>query len=246
MNDPHLTLTQAVLDEIESLREQGELGQGPRVESRCYVCCEVESRDLVNKLIGQGYTNRQITECCDDINALRTAAEDKRIIGAREVWNHRRNHFNVQDPAMAAIREVVERRAKAANRDYLNGIGHAITPYAVVETTMVRGFQRHLANPEAEGPNVKETLEAAKTLHIMETQDEGGRDIAQMMATMDRIISAADKFIPDELKEAFIAEVEGKPLSKPLAVLTERVHDQAERVVKDFSPPRTLDDGDEL
>lgn len=245
MTKPELTLTQAVLDEIERLHDAGEL-EAPTVEPRCYVCCEVQSRDLVNKLIGQGYTNRQITESCAVINAEREAAEDKRIIGARTVWEHRRAHFNVQDPAMAAIREVVERRAKANNRDFLNGIGHAITPYAVVETTMVRGFQGNLANPELDPPTIKETLEAAKMLHQMETQEESGRDIAQMMATMDRIISAADKFIPTEFKEAFIAEVEGTPLSKPLAVLAERVQDQAEKVVKTFSPSRTMDDGDEI
>lgn len=243
--DPNLTLTQAVLDEIEALRDRGELGEGIKVEPRCSICCEVESRDLVNKAIGDGLTNRQITENCAGINEARREKGDERIIDARKVWHHRRSHFNVQDPAMAVVREVVERRAKENNRDFLNGVGHAITPYAVLETAMITGFRKRLSNPDSEGPSVKETMDAAVKLHELTSRDAGQREVAEMMATMDRIITAAQHWVPVQDRAKFIAEVEGR-VEEPLAVLTERVHDQAEQAVKAFTPPRSMDEGDEI
>ena len=128
-----------MLAEIEAARASGELDTptGPR----CYVCCESESKKLVNSLLAAGLTNREIVECCEDINNRRRGKGDKRIINARNVWTHRRTHFDVDRPAMAVYREIMERRAEEANQDYINGIGHAITPYAVLETVMVKGYK---------------------------------------------------------------------------------------------------------
>lgn len=235
-------LEQAVIDEIERARDAGDLDRDPSVEPRCHVCCEVESRELVNKLITAGMTNREIADTCRGINNQRRAKDDDRLIEARNVWSHRKNHYDTD----RAAREIIERRAKERGIDFINGIGHAITPYAVYETTMVKGYEKNLASPDAEGPTLKETMDAALKLHDLTARDAGTQRMADLMHTMDRIILAAEKFIPEEYKEAFVAEVEGKPLSKPIQVLTERVAEKAEKVIKDFSPPRIMDENDEI
>lgn len=244
----HLTLSEAVRAEIDALRESGDLGDGSVTQPRCYVCCEVESRDLVNKLIAAGLTNREITEACHSINLRREEKGDERLIDARIVWNHRRNHFNIDDPLAETMVKIMERRAAERGLDYVNGVGHAVTPYAVLESVMVKGYQKRVADPEAEPPSLGEMMKAATTIHELTSRDASQRQMADLLATMDRIISAAEKFVHPEDREAFIAEVEGREY-KPMQVLTERVHEQAEkaqRVIKDFVPPKAMDEGDEI
>lgn len=240
-NVPALTLDEATRKEIETLREEGLLGDGMHTEPRCYVCCEVESKDLVNKLLAAQLTNREITESCRAINQRRASNDDKRIIGARHVWYHRINHFNVDAPAQAWARKIVERQAEAANIDHINGVGHAITPLAVLEMVMAKGLQQ--AIEEERIFSTKETMEAATKFQELVHRDAGTRKMADLMFQMDRIISAAQKYVPVEEQEAFLAAVEGR---EPLQVLSERVHQKAERVIREFTPDRTLDERDEL
>lgn len=243
-----LTLDDAVLAEIEALREAGDIGDGTITHPRCYVCAEVESKELVNKMLAAGLTNREIAESCRGINSRRKAAGDDRMIDARIVWNHRRNHFDVDAPLPGVVRSILERRAQERGLDYLNGVGHAVTPYAVLETTMVKGYQKRLADPEAEPPSLGETLSAAKTIHELTAKDASQRQMADLLTTMERIISAAEKFVPLDQREAFLAEVEGREY-RPMQVLTERVAekvDKAERAIKEFHAPRSMDEGDEI
>lgn len=240
---PQMTLDQAALVEIAKLRDDGQLEL--RVEPRCYVCCEEESRDLVNKLIGASFTNREIAQACSHINRRRREAGDERMIDARNVWSHKYNgHFDVEGPAIGVIREIVERRATEANRDHINGIGHTLTPYAVLEAMMVTGFTE-VAQGNVK-PTVTETMNSAVKLHEFTSRDAGQKRMADLLHTMDRIIMAAQKFVPPELHEAFLAAVEGREYTKPMQVLTERTHEVARQAIREFTPSRAMDDGDEM
>ncbi len=242
-----VTLDQAVIEEISRLRDAGELGRGIRVEPRCHVCCEAESRELVNKMIASGMTNREIAESCEYINARRRDKEgkDARVIGAWHVWSHKNNgHFDVDGPAVALIREIIERRANEVQRDHINGIGHAVTPYAVLETVMVTGFQKNIVN--GDGPSTKETMDAAVKLHELTNRDAGQQKMADLLYKMDRIISAAQKFIPVDKHQAFLLEVQGGISAGPMEVLTEQVHESAKKAIKTFEAPRGMDEGDEI
>lgn len=244
-----LTLDESVRAEIEALRASGELGDGTRTEPRCHVCCEVESRELVNKLIAAGLTNREIAESCDSINMRRRDADDERIIGARSVWWHRKQHFNVDKPVQAVLRGILERRAEENNLDHINGVGHAVTPYAVIESTMVRGYQERIANDQADPPSVKETIDAAKILHELTSADAGTKKMADLLFKMDRIINAARTFVPAERQDEFLAMVEGRPAGKkPDAIdqVAESVHQTAEKAIREFTPPTHVDEEDEI
>jgi hypothetical protein len=237
---PMVTLEESVRAEIEAARENGDLGDGLRTEPRCHVCCEVESKELVNRLLCAGLTNREVTESCRYINIRRTDAGDDRIISARSVWHHRRFHFGIDEPAKSVYREIMERRADEDNVDHVNGIGHAITPYAVMETVMVKGYHNVVQDDTV--ITVKETVDAAARLYDLTNQDTGQRKMADVLYAMDRIIRAAQEFIPESDQEAFLARVDGRPTPEPMAALVEH----AQQAVKEFTPPTRVDVEDEL
>lgn len=236
------TLSQAVQDELERLRDEGQLGDGAKTEPRCFICGEVESKKLVNKLLAAGLTNREIAESCEFINKRRRAVGDERLIEAAHVYRHRREHFNVDDPAQAVYRSIVEREAEDANLDHINGVGTAVSPYAVLRTVMVKGFG-HIATSET-SPSVTETMAAATKLHELTSRDAGQKKMADLLFLMDRIIAAAQQFIPVEDHEAFLSVVEGRDV--PLLALSEKVHQVAVEGVRTFVPKSSTDDDDLL
>ena len=244
---PNMTLSDAVLAEIEALRNNGDLCPGPRTEPRCHVCCELESKDLVNKLIAAGLTNREIAESCESINWRRHKAGDERAIGARNVWWHRRTHFNIQKPAEAAARAILERRAEEANLDYINGVGHAVTPYAVFETLMMLGY-RALTAEDAEVPNHRDMMVAAKTLHEFTNQDSSQRKMADVLDRQDRIINAMNRVVPSQYHDAILAVLEGRevPAITPSHVISDTLHEDVHQAIKKFVPPVKQDEHDEI
>jgi hypothetical protein len=57
------------------------------------------------------------------------------------IRNHTVRHFPVQQVARATYRDILERRAKDNSVDFVEGVATAITPLAVLETIMVKGYQ---------------------------------------------------------------------------------------------------------
>jgi len=237
IEERRLTLNAAAMAEIEAARANGELEVQGVSKARCYVCCEAESLNLVNALIAKGLTNREIVETCEGINERRREAGDTRIIGPRSVRTHTSYHFNVQKPAQAAYRKIIERRAEEANLDYINGVGHAVTPYAVVETAMMKGFEHIVA--EDTTVTVREALDAAARLYDMSAREAGQRKMANLIYDLDRIVRAAQDFVPEDLQEAFMARVEGRPMTNVIEAAVEPAP------VREFIPARH-DDGDEF
>jgi len=234
-----LTLTDAAIEEIERLYASGELGQGYRTVAQCYVCCEQESRELVNRLIACGLTNREITETCNFINNRRRDAGDSRIINAKSIWNHKRNHFD-----QSFVREIIERNAAKANIDHVNGIGHAITPYAVQETVMVKGFTQMMGENRA--VSIKEMMDASKQYYEMTTRDAGQRKMADLMYRMDRILTAIWNVVPQEYHSEILRVVEGGDGRQPMEKAIDAVHEQASKAVREFTPQMKMDENDAL
>ncbi len=232
----HLTLSESARFEIEELRRNGELGEGYTTHARCHVCCEPESYRHVNKLIASGYTNRSIVESCDGINARRKENGDNRLINAKGVWVHRQRHFNVDDPAQSIYREIAERRALEADRDYINGVGHILTPYAVMETIMVKGYAG--VATQYTPITVMETLAAAAKLQEFASKDAGTRKMADLVMQMDRIVTAMMEVVPEEYHQAILAKVEGREAQPML----ERVPGTPLKVVREFTPPMATDE----
>lgn len=237
MPDSHV-LAEAVIAEIERMTQAGEYDEICYTEPKCYVCCQPDSRDLVNRLIAEGMTNRDIAAACADINRKRAQAGDSRIISARGVWKHRKQHFNVDEPAAAVFRGIIERRAEEANKDFINGVGHAVTPYAVLEAIMVKGLHHIVDNNSVVG--VREAMAAAAKLHELSANDAESRSRAQMMAKLERIISAAHELIPPERHEEFVARIEGREIQRELPTA------QPVQTIREFNATFSNDEEDEL
>ena len=56
-------------------------------------------------------------------------------------------HFPVQNIARATYRDILERPAKENGVDFVEGVATAITPMALYETIMVKGYQT-LVDPD--------------------------------------------------------------------------------------------------
>jgi hypothetical protein len=238
------TLSDAVRRQLDQMRFQGELGDGSKTEPRCFVCCEAESKKLVNKLLAAGLTNREIAESCDGINARRRQVGDVRFIEAAHVYRHRKEHFSVDEPAKAVYRSITERYAEQSNIDHINGVGTAVHPYALMHVVMTKGFEGIVNDRQL--VSTGDALKAAKDLHQMTAADADQKKMADILYTLDRIISAAQHFIPAAQHEEFLAMVEGREaISAPLAALTEHVHEAAHEAVRGFAPKSMSDEEDQ-
>jgi len=63
------------------------------------------------------------------------------------IRNHCVRHFPVQNIARATYRDILERPAKENGVDFVEGVATAITPMALYETIMVKGYQT-LVDPD--------------------------------------------------------------------------------------------------
>src|SRR6476660_4590280 len=112
------------------------------------------------------------------------------------IRNHTARRFPVQQVARATYREILERRAKENSVDFIEGVATAITPLAVLETVMVKGYQSLV--DEGTTVSLRDAMEAALKLNEISRKDEGAMDRARMLADMGRIIEVVRTFIPAE------------------------------------------------
>jgi hypothetical protein len=96
----------------------------------------------------------------------------------------------------ATYREILERRAKEHNVDFIGGVATAITPLAFLETVGVKGFQTLVDEGTTVG--YRDGMEAALKLAKELRKDAGDYDKVHMMAEMRRIIEVVRTFIPAE------------------------------------------------
>jgi hypothetical protein len=76
--------------------------------------------------------------------------------------------------ARATYREILERRAKENSIDFIDGVATAITPLAVLETIMVKGYQTLV--DELTTVSYRDGMEAALRLNEITRKEEGAID----------------------------------------------------------------------
>jgi hypothetical protein len=147
----------------------------------------------VNDLLAAGASYAVVLRALGDDNAT---LEQRDRVTIDSIRNHTVRHFPVQQVARATYREILERRAKENSVDFIEGVATAITPMALLETVMVKGYQTLVD----EGTTVshRDGMEAALKLAEALRKDEGAHERAQMMAEMGRIIEVVRTFIPAE------------------------------------------------
>jgi hypothetical protein len=163
------------------------------LEPRCHVCRNDVVRKKVNDLLASGASYAQIIRTLGDENAGLDKCDRVTIDSIRR---HAERHFPVQNVAKATYREILERRAKENSVDFVEGVATAITPMAMLETMMVKGYET-LVDPETT-VDVKTGMIAACRLQELIDARAGQPDVAGMRAEMDRIIKVVRTFIPEE------------------------------------------------
>src|SRR3954453_13792802 len=112
---------------------------GFHLEPRCRVCRNDQVRTKVNDLLAAGASFAMVLRALGDDNAN---LEKRDQVTIDSVRNHCGRHFPVQQVARATYREIVERRAREAEVDFVNGVATALTPMAFYECVMNDAFRR--------------------------------------------------------------------------------------------------------
>ena len=163
------------------------------LEPRCHVCRNDEVRQQVNDLLASGASYAMVLRALGEDNATFDKCDRVTIDSIRR---HAERHFPVQNVARATYREILERRAKENSVDFIEGVATAITPMALLETVMVKGYET-LVDADTK-VDVKTGMLAACRLQELIDSREGEPDIVGMRVEMGRIIEVVRTFIPSE------------------------------------------------
>ena len=189
---------------------------GSHLEPRCHVCRHDGVRQRVNDLLASGASYA---------STLRALGGDAVGVTTDSIRRHAERHFPVQNAARATYREILERRARENSVDFVNGVATAITPMALLETVMVRGYEK-LVDPDTE-VDVKTGMLAACRLQEMIDSHTDQHDWAQQLAEVGRIVEVVRTFIPPERWPEVQAALRG---DEPLDAVAERETDKIEMV----------------
>jgi hypothetical protein len=127
-----------VVDESVQSTELAPGINGCHMEPRCRVSRNDEVRLKVNDLLAHGSSYAMIVRALGEENATLGGQQ----ITLDSVRNHASRHFPVQNVAKAAYCEIIERRAREAQIDFVNGLATALTPLAFYEMVMNEAFRR--------------------------------------------------------------------------------------------------------
>jgi hypothetical protein len=165
---------------------------GFHLEPRCRVCRNDQVLTKVNDLLATGANYAMIRRALDEDNA----SLDKRDqVTINSIRNHTSRHFPVQNVGAATYREILERRAKENAVDFVEGVATAITPMALYETIMVKGYQT-LVDPDTK-VDVNTAMIAAGRLQALIDTRAGQPDIVDMLVQVNRIISVVKSTVPE-------------------------------------------------
>jgi hypothetical protein len=183
---------------------------GFHLEPRCRICRNDQVRTKVNDLLATGASYAMVLRALGDDNAKLGQCDRVTIDSIR---NHTVRHFPVQQVARATYREILERRAKENSVDFIEGVATAITPLAVLETIVVKGYQTLV--DELTTVSYRDGMEAALKLNEIARKDESSMDRARLLADMGRTIEVVRTFIPAEMWPDVQAALRGEnPVSQ--------------------------------
>ena len=235
-----LDIDRLVQQQVDELRVAGKLYTF-NPETRCRICCNQDSLELVNTLIAHGLTYTAIMNCLGPVNAARR--KNNKITKASLYW-HQKNHFNTQEPARAVYRQIMEDRAKEYELNFIEGTTTGVNAMSYLETMMVKAYKK-LTDDNFDNVSVEMGMNAAVKLHDMTRKDAGLAEAAKAMNEMNRIINAVKETVPEKYFNEILARLEAGDTGG--YVDAERVDEEAEEEENDEEEfdPGAPDDEDE-
>ncbi len=202
---------------------------------RCVLCnAGQEVVAFVDRLIVGGATYAEAHRALSVINEARAHAGEQEI-SYQTVQRHGRDHLPAKS---AAIREIVERRARAAQLDVEEGTANILTTAAYAEAMMTKAFQ----DMSVVDVTPAEGLQAAKFLNQLLQAERGNVGVEAAFAELGYLIAAVKEAVPQQYWSAITAKIEEKRGSRVIDAETEDF-DPGEQPEEEFSPP---DDGEDL
>ena len=192
-----MTLSQTVVDSVDNNVQSMQLAPkitGLHLEPRCRVCRNDQVRKKVNDLLASGASYAQIVRSLGEDNATLDLRDRVTIDSIR---NHCGRHFPVQQVARATYRDILERRARENQVDFIKGVATAITPIAFLETVMVKGYETLVDSDTT--VDVNTGMIAACRLQALIDSRVGQPDMADIMVQVTHIIEAVKSTVPREL-----------------------------------------------
>jgi hypothetical protein len=220
MTRPNLRqqLNRTVEQWVEQALQDGELELNPRPQ--CRVCREPSTLGLVNKMLARGFTVKDILAVIESLNEKLEAEGEPRIT-RESLYNHRKNHFDIQQPSSAIFRKIQEDAYRQAGGDLMEGTGTMLNAQSFHQTVMVKAYET-LTQPGY----VADPMDGAKAslvLYNLQKEAEGEFDQAHMQAEFGRFIEAARAFVPRESWDAFNAVLRGERIPQQKTIETVRM-----------------------
>lgn len=204
--------------------------------TRCVLChAGLEILVFANRMIIGGATYAETYRSLSVINENRVAAGDTEI-SYQTVVRHGRAHLPAK---AAAIREVIERRARALQLDVEEGTASIVTAATLAEAMMVKAMQG-LAEVEV---TPAEGLQAAKFYTQLMQAERGAMGLETAFAELGYLIEAVKESVPQQYWSVITAKIEEKRGSRVIEAEVTDEFDPGDDPDDDSFEPS--DDGDE-
>jgi hypothetical protein len=200
MSAPARRLTPAQV-EAEVSREVARInstphGRTPELEGKCRICRDPDSRRRVNIMLGHGMRPAEIVENLSDINDRR---RKNAKIGYWSVFNHRKEHFRLQEHVKEAQLRVLERRAEEEGLALAEGVGSILTLRGYLEIIANKGFES-LVNADSVGFTTG--LDAQRELEVLMRSDRVEAERAAIRRDVALIQQAIIDTLPEDMMRA--------------------------------------------
>lgn len=200
-----MTLAHAVPDILGEIATSVELStaiNGFHLEPRCRVCRNEGLRTQVNEMLAVGTSYAMVLRSLGPDND-KLEAHDRITIDS--IRNHCQRHFPVQSVAKATYRDILDRRARENQADFVEGVATALTPLAFMEVVMNKAF-RTLVNDDTE-VSVDTGLKAAEKLHVLMNARDFSADMAETRLWLGRILDAVKTTVPQEMWSTILKQL---------------------------------------
>lgn len=158
-------------------------------EPRCKVCTSPH-RHAIDKLLASGFTYSEIE---------RQFAAAK--IPRRSISHHSRHHLNYEQ---AAIREVIEKEALNAQRNFDEGVSRLVTKNAYLEVALQKAYDA-LINNDA----MVEPKDAVKVIEMLTKLQDQNQTVAmdELRVQFQYFMQAVKEVVPKESWTAIVDRV---------------------------------------
>ncbi len=172
-----MSLSEAVVEQVDETVKSMELTSRNNfhLEPRCRVCRNDRVRRKVNDQLATGAS----------------------YVTIDSVRNHCVRHFPVQNVAKATYREILERRARENQVDFVEGVATAITPMAFLETVMAKSYEALVDSDTT--VDVNTGILAASRLQSIVDSRAGQPNLLEIRVQLNRIIDAVRSTVPQHM-----------------------------------------------